>query len=229
MKKILKISLFGLSILIVVVLTVVHLLYVSFSPGDKGVEVNASNLVYFQESYDDCRDSYLAEAREVVAQYNNAGLFSIRVPSEVDDGLYIDILHLPPNQNTGKLLVISSGVHGVEGFPGSAVQQMFLNELLSSDVLSEMGVLIIHGVNPYGFQFKRRVSENNVDLNRGSHMDASLFENKNSGYGALYEMLNPHGVVSTYSLRNQFFYLIAIGKMIKESMGVLRQAIQPIF
>ncbi len=86
----------------------------------------------------------------------------------MDDGLFIDILHLPPNQNTGKLLVISSGVHGVEGYPGSAVQQMFLNELLSSDVISEMGVLIIHGVNPYGFKFQRRVSENNVDLNRGS-------------------------------------------------------------
>ena len=225
MKKILKISLVGLIILILGVLTIVHLLYVSFSPGDKGVEVNTSNLVYFQESYDDCRDSYLAEAREVAARYNNAELFSIRVPSAVDDSLYIDILHLPPLENTGKLLVISSGVHGVEGYPGSAVQQMFLNELLCSDVLSEMGVLIIHGVNPYGFKFQRRVSENNVDLNRGSDMDAFLFDNKNSGYGALYGMLNPKGEVSTYSLRNQFFYMIAIGKMMKESMGVLRQAI----
>lgn len=225
MKKILKISLYGLLILVLVVLTVIHLLYVTFSPDDKGVEVINSNLVYFQESYDDCRDAYLKEAQKVVGQYDQAELFSVRVPSEKDDGLFIDFLHLPPLQNSGKLLVISSGVHGVEGYPGSAVQQMFLNELLSTDLLSEMGILVIHGVNPYGFKYQRRVSENNVDLNRGSEVDESLFEIKNSGYGALYEMLNPHGQVSTYSLRNQFFYLIAISKMMKESMGVLRQAI----
>ena len=116
MKKILKISLYGLLILLLVVLTVIHLLYVTFSPDDKGVEVIHSNLIYFQESYDDCRDAYLKEAQKVVGQYDQAELFSVRVPSEKDDGLFIDFLHLPPLQNSGKLLVISSGVHGVEGY-----------------------------------------------------------------------------------------------------------------
>ncbi len=225
MKKILKISLVGVLLLVLVILTIVHLLYATFSPGDKNVKVNRSNLEYFQGSYDECRASYLLEAQLVASQYERAELFSVRVPSKIDNGLYIDFLHLPPVRNTGKLLVISSGVHGIEGYTGSAVQQMFLNELLSSDVLSEMGILVIHGVNPYGFKNQRRVSENNVDLNRGSEMDDSLFASKNLGYGALYEMLNPQGEVSSYSLRNQFFYMIAIGKMLKESMSVLRQAI----
>ncbi|MFC2113495.1 M14 family metallopeptidase, partial [Bacteroidota bacterium] len=225
MKKILKITLYSLLGIIVLIFAGLYLSYWMFSPGDKGVTVNEADLVYFQESYNDCRQSFLAEAKIAVGQYDNAELFSINVPSSVDQDLYIDLLYLPPVDSAGKLLVMSSGVHGVEGFTGSATQQMFLKELLSSDVLSEMGLLIIHGVNPYGFKYLRRVSENNVDLNRGSEIDPVLFESKNPGYGALYDMLNPQTEYKSGSLRNQFFYLIAISKMIKESMSVLRQAV----
>jgi hypothetical protein len=225
MKKILKITLYSLLIIIVIVLTGVHISYVTFSPDDKGITVNETNLDYFQESYDECRQSFLEEARKIAGQYDQAEMFSINVPSQVDQELFIDLLYLPPIDSTGKLLVLSSGVHGVEGFAGSAVQQMLLREQLSSEVLSEMGVLLIHAVNPYGFKYSRRVSENNVDLNRGSETDPALFESKNPGYGTLYDMLNPQGKFSKGSLRSQFFYMIAIGKMLKESMSTLRQAI----
>ncbi len=225
MKKILKYLVFGLMAIILVALVGVHISYVTFSPDDKGIPVRGDNLVYFQESYDECRGAFLEEAGSIVAAYDQAELFSVRVPSEVDENLFIDLLYVPPVDSTKKLLVLSSGVHGVEGFMGSAVQQMFLNELLTQEVLSEMGVLLIHGINPYGFKYLRRVTENNVDLNRGSEMDPALFDNKNPGYGALYDMLNPQGEVSTTSSRNQFFYMIAINKMLKESMSALRQAV----
>lgn len=225
MKKILKIFLYSLLVIILSAVATLHIVFHAYSPDDKGVSVDAHNMEYFQETYEECRQSFLTEARIVTDQYDQAELFFINVPSQTDNNLFIDLLYIPPLKNTPKLLVLSSGVHGIEGFPGSAVQQMFLKELLSSEVLEETGILIIHGVNPYGFKYFRRVTENNVDLNRGSEMDASLFENTNPGYGALYNMLNPQGQVSTSSIRNQFFYLITISKMIKESMGALRQAI----
>ncbi len=223
MKKILRVTLFSLLILVIIALAIVHIIYTTFSPGDKDVPVNASNLAYFQESYGDCRQSFLAEAGLAPGQYDHAELFSVRVPSQSDPDLFIDFLYLPPLHDSGKLLVLSSGVHGVEGFTGSAVQQMFLRELLTQEVLMETGILFMHSVNPYGFKHLRRVTENNVDLNRGSGTDPSLFETSNPGYGVLNDMLNPQGKVSTLSLRNQFFYLITISKMLKESMGVLRQ------
>ncbi len=225
MKKILKITLLSLVTLVVLILAVLHISYHSFSPDDKGVAVEKENLAYFQESYDDCRQAFLAEAKVFTEKYDSAEIFSVRVPSEVDQELYIDFLYLPPLENTGKLLFLSSAVHGVEGFVGSAAQQMFLKELVSEEVLSEMGVLMVHGVNPYGFKYKRRWTENNVDLNRGSEIDESLFEIKNAGYTALNDMLNPVGKVSEGSLRNCFFYLVTISKMLKESMGALRQSI----
>ncbi len=225
MKKILKVILISLLAIVLLILVGLHIAYHSFAPDDKGVAVDKNNLVYFQESYDDCRKAFLSAAAQVSVEYNEARIFTVQVPSEIDQNLYIDFLYLPPLKDSSKLLVLSSAVHGAEGFAGSAVQQMFLSELLSDEVRSEMGVLMMHAVNPYGFKYGRRVTENNVDLNRGSEVDPSLFDTRNEGYKALDDMLNPEGKVSEGSIRNNFFYLITISKMLKESMSVLRQAI----
>jgi hypothetical protein len=225
MKKVLKVILISLLAVIVVALVAVHITYVSFSPGDRGVPVDEKNLVYFQDSYDACREAFLEDARKAAGAFEQAELCSVQVPSSVDDHLYVDFLYIPPTDSSDKLLVLSSAVHGVEGYTGSAVQQMFEQEMLGPELLSKMGILVIHSVNPYGFKYGRRVTEHNVDLNRNSDTDPALFQIKNPGYGALYDMLNPQGEASTASLRSQFFYMIAISKMMKESMSVLRQAV----
>jgi hypothetical protein len=224
-KKFLKIFLFSLLGILLILFVGIHTIYHTFSPDDKGITVIESNLEYFNETYEECRQIFRDEAQNLTIQYELAELFSISVPSKIDDDLTVDILYLPPIQNTDKLLVLSSGVHGVEGYSGSAVQQMFMNELITSDVLSKMGVLIIHGVNPYGFKYLRRVTENNVDLNRGSEIDRALFKKENEGYSALIGLINPKGEASTNSIDNQFFYLKSISKIIETSMSVTRQAI----
>ncbi len=225
MKKVLKFILFSLLSIIFLALAGLHISYHSFSPGDKDIPVDESNLVYFQDSYHDVRQAFLDGAREAAENDDQTNVISVTVPGKTDTDLRMDLLYLPPIDSTDKLLVISSGIHGVEGYTGSAVQQMFLKELLSAEVLSEMGILMVHGINPYGLKHIRRTTENNVDLNRGSDTDPSLFLSENPGYATLYKMLNPEGAVSNCSLRNQFFYLIAIGKLLKESMAVLRQAV----
>ncbi len=225
MKKFLRIFLFSLLGLLLVLFAGVHIAYHTFSPGDKGITVDESNLVYFHESYEKCRQVFRDEAQNLAGQYEKSELRSIRVPSKIDNNLTIDMLYLPPPQNTDKLLVLSSGVHGSEAFTGSAIQQMFMKELITPDLLSDMGVLIIHGLNPYGFKYHRRVTENNVDLNRGSEVDSALFKMKNPGYAALNGLINPKGKVSTSSFRNRFYYLRSISSTIKTSISVTRQAI----
>lgn len=225
MKKFLRYFLISLLAILLILFVSIHISYHTFSPGDKGITVNESNLVYYNESYEECRQAFRHEAQLLLSQYEQAELSFVRVPCEKDNDLSIDILYLPPLRETDKLLVLSSGVHGVEGYTGSAVQQMIMKELITPDALSEMGVLIIHGVNPYGFKYLRRVTENNVDLNRGSEIDSTLFEKKNPGYSELYDLINPKGQVSTNSFANQFFYLKSISKILKASMSVTRQAI----
>jgi len=188
-------------------------------------KVNPDNLAYFQESYIDCRKSFLAEADKMKEIYHNVKISSLKVESKVDRDLTIDYCYIPAQKRFKRLLILTSAVHGVEGYVGSAVQQMFLKELVKENGLDDLGLLIIHGVNPYGFKYKRRVTENNVDLNRNSSMDNSLFESVNEGYNDLNTFLNQKQEVNLTGFGNFFFQLDAIQKIIKYSMGTLRQAI----
>jgi hypothetical protein len=59
-----------------------------------------------------------------------------------------------------------SGTHGQEGFSGSAVQVGWMKEGGPSTLPKDLGVVLVHGLNPYGFAHFTRTTENNVDLNR---------------------------------------------------------------
>jgi hypothetical protein len=155
----------------------------------------------------------------------NVRISKIKIESKKDPDLTIDYCYIPALNSSKRLLILTSGIHGVEGYTGSAVQQMFLRDLAKNSGFDDFAVLLIHGVNPYGFKYKRRVTENNVDLNRNGSLDGTLFDSINEGYNDLYDMLNPKGKVSLNSLGHVFFHLEAVLKIIQHSMGTLRQAI----
>jgi hypothetical protein len=69
------------------------------------------------------------------------------------------------------LLIVSSACHGVEGYCGSGVQVFALHddEWRAKARDAGVAVLYIHALNPYGFSHLRRVTQENVDLNRNFH------------------------------------------------------------
>ncbi|MBV8618634.1 MAG: M14 family metallopeptidase [Curvibacter sp.] len=71
-----------------------------------------------------------------------------------------------------KVLLVSSGTHGPEGFCGSGVQIATLNDadLLSRLQRAGVALLLVHAVNPHGFSHLHRTNEDNIDLNR-NHID----------------------------------------------------------
>jgi hypothetical protein len=71
-------------------------------------------------------------------------------------------------QGAGRLVVFTSGTHGVEGFCGSGCQVALLHDddFCAAVAKTGIGVLFYHAVNPHGFSHVRRVNEDNVDLNR---------------------------------------------------------------
>ena len=91
-----------------------------------------------------------------------------------------------------KVLVVSSGTHGPEGFAGSAAQLALLQdaELLERAQRAEVALLLVHGVNPYGFSHLQRTNEDNVDLNR-NHIDFSRPLPSNPVYAELEPLLIP--------------------------------------
>lgn len=225
MKKILKILAVAIVTVLVSVLAIAYVSLNTFSPEDPDIEVDQAKLQYFQKSYNNCRDAFRIEAEKLQERFDDVEMFSRNVPSRVDDDLFIDFCFVPAQNEAKKLLILSSGLHGVEGFVGSAVQQMIMNELVNSELLEEMGVLFIHGINPYGFRYARRLTENNVDLNRNCDTDNKIFTSKNEGYKDLVEMIIPTGKANVGSLKNRFFMLVAINKILQESKAAIRQAV----
>jgi len=79
--------------------------------------------------------------------------------------LACDVARIGPSAPRA-ILLVSSGTHGVEGFCGSGCQAALLNEGILRSLPSDVAVVLVHAVNPYGFAHLRRTNEDNVDLNR---------------------------------------------------------------
>jgi hypothetical protein len=90
------------------------------------------------------------------------------------------------------LLIVSSACHGVEGHCGSGVQVFALHDAEWRDKARAAGVavLYVHALNPHGFAHGRRVTQENVDLNR-NFVDFALPLPVNADYAALHALLLP--------------------------------------
>ncbi len=90
------------------------------------------------------------------------------------------------------LLVLTSAMHGEEGYCGSGCQVALLNDqpLLDLAQANGIGILLIHAVNPYGFSWGHRTNEDNVDLNR-NFCDFSKPLPDNRHYRTLHPLLVP--------------------------------------
>ena len=89
--------------------------------------------------------------------------------------------------------MVSSGLHGIEGFVGSAIQLAWLQRLAAgaARVLHDTRFVLLHGLNPYGFAQRRRVNERNVDLNRNFLDTEEAYRGVPPGYGLVHRLLNP--------------------------------------
>jgi hypothetical protein len=79
------------------------------------------------------------------------------------EALAVDIAWLGPENPRHVFLAVSS-MHGLEGPAGSAVQAAWLSA--EPKLPKDVGVCLVHGLNPWGFAYRARGTENNVDLNR---------------------------------------------------------------
>jgi hypothetical protein len=91
------------------------------------------------------------------------------------------------------MLVQISGVHGVEGYVGSAIQR----SLLASEFGDEgPSLLFVHALNPYGMAFYRRNNGGNVDLNRNFRKGPAK---PNPDYRLFNSYLNPESRIEFYT------------------------------
>lgn len=118
----------------------------------------------------------------------NATLHELEHPLKgpSSEALFMDVAVIG-DPDASKVLVISSGVHGVEGFCGSACQVALMESGLAAT--SSVAVVLAHAVNPFGFAHLRRTNEDNVDLNR--NFVAHPAKQVNAAYARLHPLLLP--------------------------------------
>lgn len=120
----------------------------------------------------------------------------------------------------GQVLVISSGIHGVEGYFGSAVQMGMLDEW-SQRKMPQAKIVLLHGLNAYGFAYSRRFNEDNVDPNRNFLLAGQPFAGSPPGYAELDPFLNPKRPPSSW----EPFTVKAAWLIMRHGMSKLRNAI----
>ena len=169
---------------------------------------------YFAPSYPEARRRFRDAAVSVGAALERVPLTS-RGP---DDGtLTIDIAWVG-SKRPRHVVIHGSGIHGVEGFTGSAIQ------LKALEVVQSLGpidaVIFVHVLNPFGMAWLRRVNEHNVDLNRNWREPGATLTGVPELYREIGTFLNP-AVMGRYDA----FYLRAAFAIHKYGWRALRQAI----
>jgi len=120
---------------------------------------------FFLKEYEESRERFKNSLNEVKA-YNNTAALSMKWVGDSNDDLSIDMIKTDALVEKENLLIITTGLHGIEGYMGAAILQLFMKEYLQLINHQNTGLLLVHALNPWGMKHKRRVNENNVDLNR---------------------------------------------------------------
>ena len=155
---------------------------------------------YFFNEYDQVRKHFALRAEELAAQIYSH-------PIDEGDGLYIDCMYLPAEAEKTNLIVLTTGVHGIEGYIGSVMLDVFFQEIAPT-LENDTGILVISNVNPYGMKYHRRYNENNVDLNRNFIIDWDSFDlSTNKDYPKVDAFLGPEGQIGNALWHEAGFYL----------------------
>ena len=156
------------------------------SPPRPPGETGASR--HFAQTYAEARDKFFGAARS-----RGLGVETHVHPMPGRDGemIAMDVAR-DGDLAARSLLVVSSACHGVEGFCGSGVQVALLGDAAFHDEAADAGVAIlyIHGLNPYGFSWWRRTTNENVDLNR-NFRDFAAAAPANTRYDELAALIVP--------------------------------------
>lgn len=187
---------------------------------------------YFSMNYEEARNRFRQACEKAEAE-----LVSLSIPDRKtapDESLQegpsltidIGILHgdLPG------LVVHTSGVHGIEGYIGSAVQLAYLEEKNLPTLPSKRPtIVLVHAVNPFGMKYYRRTNENNVDLNRNalSSQEWEIYASSNhfnkKTYDFFSSFFNPPKP-PTELLSEIEFWLSGTSKLLLYGLSTLRAA-----
>jgi hypothetical protein len=180
------------------------------------VSNSVSKLEAFPTDYANARQRFRDAASRLNWQLENHPIGAIGPAGEE---LTLDVA-CSPNRDPEKVLIVSSRIHGVGGFFGSAVQVALLENFAFRTPRS-VKCVFLHALNPFGFSWLRRFDENNVDPNRNFLLTGERYEGSPEQHGALDGLLNPRQPPS----RLEPFTLKALWTIFRYGMSAVQQSV----
>ncbi len=146
---------------------------------------------YFCPTYQEARDRFLSACQNAPGVTATSYLHPMKGIAGED--LYLDAAFRGA-KSAENIIVVTSGTHGVEGYGGSGIQIACLAGEGQLKIPEGTAIVYVHGVNPYGFSWNRRVNEDNIDLNRNfvDHSGGQYPEND------LFPELYPYAVPNSW-------------------------------
>jgi predicted deacylase len=144
---------------------------------------------YFGADYASARERFRSAAARAAASMTSYVLTGH--PGPGGESLSLDVARLGDREALSALMVIA-GTHGVEGLAGSGCLVGLLEDRLHEALAKSGCLLLLHAINPYGFAWLRRVTEDGVDLNR-NFVDFSKPLPSSQAYEQLHDWLVPKG------------------------------------
>lgn len=144
----------------------------------------------------------------------------------VEEDLSIDWIDADPGRTKNKVLLITTGLHGVEGFVGVGMVDLFLKEFLPKINSADTALILVHALNPWGMANQRRFNRGNIDLNRNFMLEAADFEKvSNHDYLKLDRVLNPRRPLKPFWQEDILFLLSVIVNLARYGVQTLREAV----
>lgn len=190
---------------------------------EKVADSYAYSEVFFDE-YDEVREHLLATVDNLKNQGIETDLYSHAI--DVEEDLYIDTIYLPSSTEQKNLVVLTTGVHGIEGYIGSVMLDVFWQEIYPDLNKENTGVLVIANVNPYGMKHHRRYNENNVDLNRNFIIDWESFDTTvNKDYPKVDQFLGPQKKMGNALWHEAGFYASMVKEVVANGADSISNAL----
>ncbi len=148
----------------------------------------------FPESYEASRARFLRDVDLLRPKWHSSRLESY--PLKNHPTLSIDWFWAEPRVKEN-LVMISMAEHGIEGYVGSAMLKVFMDEFAPRIDPENTGLLLVHAINPWGMKNHFRVNPSNVDINRNFIFDGVFSLGINPDYELIEKFLNPQRPVRT--------------------------------
>jgi hypothetical protein len=144
---------------------------------------------HFSGTYAEARSKFLEACAQKGAPVESFVMETHR--GALGETLATDVARIGAPDAT-RLLIVTSGTHGPEGFCGSGCQVATLHDadLLGRLEAAGVALLLVHAVNPHGFSHLHRTNEDNIDLNR-NHIDFGAPLPVNAGYAEVEPFVLP--------------------------------------